>query len=325
MRVSMASKKDAFRRAMARYLGECRSRDLSWETIYNYTKTLRRVHDALVEADLVRGPKVFGEPQARIAYEALNHGPQMMRNLNIFLRRYGNDVLQRTGFLRPLGPVTRRRWLDTETGEDLVVYDTAMQMGPPWSTLVHLELKLLFRRISCLRSRLGHFTGQQVLVHGKGRHGGKFYTISPHPDTAKVLRGHEAWRVSKPKGFQGDATDHVFLARRKGYAGPYNEGSKAAFDEWLKDVEKESGIRIRGHHTLRRTGGRKLWIAGVPLETVSGILGHESVDMTIRYLGINISDMEKAQRQLVEYETSQRLVRVRQERPSGTSQSSKFP
>ncbi len=50
------SKKDAFRRAMARYLGECRSRNLSWETVYNYTKTLRRVHDALVEAEFVRGP-----------------------------------------------------------------------------------------------------------------------------------------------------------------------------------------------------------------------------------------------------------------------------
>ncbi|MEE9236533.1 MAG: hypothetical protein V3U52_01915 [Thermoplasmata archaeon] len=69
---------------------------------------------------------------------------------------------------------------------------------------------------------------------------------------------------------------------RKGYAGPYSEGSTAVFDEWLRDVERESGVSIKGHQTLRRTGGRKLWIAGVLIETVSEILGHESVDMTIR-------------------------------------------
>lgn len=324
MRVSMASKKDAFRRAMATYLGGCRRRGLSDKTVRTYAWALRTVHRALVEADLVKGPTTFGESQALTAYEALNRSPMAMQCLSVFLNSHGNDVLKRMGLLRPQGPPTRVRWLDLDKGEDLVVYDTAMQMGPPWSTLVHLELRLLFRRISCQRARLSHFGPHQVIVHGKGIHGGKLYAVSPHADTTRVLQQHEAWRREKVDlarrfGWDEEAIpDYLFLANHHGDLGPYHSGT--VFDEWLQEVERESGIRIGGHHTLRRTGGRKLWMAGVRLETVSEILGHEGLDMTIRYLGIRISDMAKAQERLAEYEESQRLVRVRSDRPSGTSQ-----
>ncbi len=325
MRGSMASKKDAFKRAMVRYLGECGRRGLSPKSVETYDWALGTVQRALAEKDRVKGPTTFGVEQAEIAYEALNRSPGGMWYLNAFLRRHGNDVLRDAGLLRPRPPSTRIRWLDIERGEDLVVTDTAMQMGPPFSTLVHLELRLLFRRISCLRARLVHFGPQQVLVHGKGRHGGTVYAISPHPETDRVLRDHEAWRRAKVdaarhEGFFGTPPDWVFLAHRHGELGAYRSASR--LNEWLRDVGRESGVRIGGHHTLRRTGGRKLWIAGVPVETVSEILGHASVDMTIRYLGINISDMAKAQRRLADYEASHRLVQVRDAdlRPSGTSQ-----
>lgn len=46
--------------------------------------------------------------------------------------------------------------------------------------------------------------------------------------------------------------------------------------------------------------------------------------MTIHYLGINISDIAEAERQLADYEASQRFVRVQVRdadlRPSGTNQ-----
>ncbi len=324
MRVPMASKKDAFKRAMATYLGDCRRRGLSERTVRTYAWTLRTVHRALTEADIVRGPTTFEDTQARAAYEGLSRSPMAMRFLNIFLRAHGNDILKHIGLLRPLGPSTRVRWLDLDNGEDLVIYDTAMQMGPPWSTLVHLELRLLFRRVSCQRARLGHFGPYQVIVHGKGPHGGKLYAISPHVDTAPVLQDHEAWRREKVDlarrfGWDEDVVpDYVFLANRQGDLGPYHSGT--ILDGWLRDVERESGVHIGGHHTLRRSGGRKLWMAGVSVETVSRILGHESLDMTVRYLGIGISDMAEAQEKLAEYEESQRLVRVRSDRPSETSQ-----
>ncbi len=59
-----ASKKDAFRRAMVRYLGECRARGLSRMTVQTYSWALRTVHRALEDADLIRGPTTFDLPQA---------------------------------------------------------------------------------------------------------------------------------------------------------------------------------------------------------------------------------------------------------------------
>ena len=49
-----------------------------------------------------------------------------------------------------------------------------------------------------------------------------------------------------------------------------------------------------GFHTLRRSFGRNLWLLGTPIETISELYGHASVDMTRMYLGVGISDMSKA-------------------------------
>ena len=57
------------------------------------------------------------------------------------------------------------------------------------------------------------------------------------------------------------------------------------------------------NHTLRRTFGRRQWKLGTPIETIAEMLGHESIDMTRRYLGLNLTDQErpmKAQDRFVE-------------------------
>jgi hypothetical protein len=60
---------------------------------------------------------------------------------------------------------------------------------------------------------------------------------------------------------------------------------------------------------MHRSFGRALWLRGVPTETTSTIYGHPSVDMTRRYLGIALSDMQKA---LMGYYVS-RIVELRTE------------
>jgi integrase len=44
------------------------------------------------------------------------------------------------------------------------------------------------------------------------------------------------------------------------------------------------------NHTLRRTFGRRQWKLGTPIETISEMLGHESIDMTKKYLGLCLDD-----------------------------------
>ena len=47
-----------------------------------------------------------------------------------------------------------------------------------------------------------------------------------------------------------------------------------------------------------------MWKAGVPLEIIKEVLGHESVDTTIRYLGIRLDDMTEAMQKLSQYQKS---------------------
>jgi len=37
-----------------------------------------------------------------------------------------------------------------------------------------------------------------------------------------------------------------------------------------------------------------LWAAGVDLPTIAAILGHSNIEVTIKYLGIRMDDMESA-------------------------------
>lgn len=56
------------------------------------------------------------------------------------------------------------------------------------------------------------------------------------------------------------------------------------------------------NHTLRRTFGRNLFHAKVPLETIMEFLGHSSTLETLKYLGINLGDMDEGMLKLALYQ-----------------------
>gem|GEM_PF-4459770 len=56
-----------------------------------------------------------------------------------------------------------------------------------------------------------------------------------------------------------------------------------------------------GNHTLRRTGARLAHFAGVPLVEIMAGLGHASEKETIRYLGLTMLELGKAQRKVYGY------------------------
>jgi integrase len=47
------------------------------------------------------------------------------------------------------------------------------------------------------------------------------------------------------------------------------------------------------NHTMRRTFGRRQWQLKTPVETISDMFGHESIDMTKKYLSLNLTDHEE--------------------------------
>ncbi|MBA7500860.1 Tyrosine recombinase XerD [subsurface metagenome] len=59
---------------------------------------------------------------------------------------------------------------------------------------------------------------------------------------------------------------------------------------WCREV----GIKGRiGTHTIRKTAGYQMRMAGVAIELIQEVLGHQSISMTKRYLGITDDEITK--------------------------------
>jgi site-specific recombinase XerD len=62
--------------------------------------------------------------------------------------------------------------------------------------------------------------------------------------------------------------------------------------EHLKEWCIQAGIFKKvGTHTMRRSCATILYKKGVPLYTISKILGHSSTDITLRYIGLDETDI----------------------------------
>jgi len=88
---------------------------------------------------------------------------------------------------------------------------------------------------------------------------------------------------------------------------------KTAFKSVCKNV-KIKGLRF---HDLRHTFATNLIISGVDLVTVSKILGHSSIQMTMRYVNPNSETMKQAVNKLAEFyeQTRQKVDSVEIDRP----------
>ena len=61
-------------------------------------------------------------------------------------------------------------------------------------------------------------------------------------------------------------------------------------NEWCREV----GIKDRvGTHTLRKTAGYHMRMAGVAIELIQEVLGHKAITITKRYLGITDDEVAK--------------------------------
>jgi len=93
------------------------------------------------------------------------------------------------------------------------------------------------------------------------------------------------------------------LASQHDGIGPLLSIQRTRSEKVLRGVCARFGRKF-SFHTLRRSFGRNLWLRGIPIETISELLGHVSTDMTRLYLGLNITDMRKA---ISEYGTKSEL------------------
>jgi len=196
-----------------------------------------------------------------------------------FLRWTGNEAIQKFKPKWPPRGRVRVDWLEPE--QACVIREAAMEMDPLTALIVHLEMDLCLRRIEIMRLRVRDIHRDRIDVLGKGRMGGKPRTVSLVPgESQEVLAEYLKYRALR---WGGAGLDDKLVPLRR-----------SALDNRLKALQRETGIKFLGHHTLRRTGGRLMWLAGVPIETIASVMGHESTEMTLRYIGVNLGDQCKA-------------------------------
>lgn len=94
--------------------------------------------------------------------------------------------------------------------------------------------------------------------------------------------------------------------KNKPQAGPYGEHTGALDEMVIEPLRNCLGFHF-ANHTLRRIFGRRLFHAEVPVETISKFLDHESTTKTLKYIGMNLDDMDAGMVKLAQYDRRKAL------------------
>ena len=227
------------------------------------------------------------------------------RNLTVSTRRgyisalrtwteyYDNDVVRRMKIRWPADMRPNVDWITQAQAKELL----AIPKTPAQDLVVHCELCLGMRRVEILRLRPDSFRGSHVEILGKGSQGGKPRSMPYHRDTDRVVDRYlryrkaliEAVRMQRPSAV---VPESLMIWARGSKLHEYGvKGS--GIDEMLKPLGEEIGVKF-SNHTLRRTFGRTMYRSGVEVATISKMMGHESIDQTLKYIGVDLDDMNSA-------------------------------
>lgn len=101
----------------------------------------------------------------------------------------------------------------------------------------------------------------------------------------KALEDHKKWHLAEMKK-NGYKSDFVFTTSTGSLY--FKSTVRTAFKRLCDAV----GVPYKGFHTFRRTFGTKLAKAGVPIQTLSALMGHSDISVTARYY-VNVPTDEK--------------------------------
>lgn len=190
------------------------------------------------------------------------------------------------------------RWIPRENAIRLA----RQRLDPMTDLIIHCELCLGMRRVEVIRLKPTSFDGSVIYINGKGPRGGKLRKMPYHPATDDIYRRWTAERARLISAAQSvkptvKVPETLLLWQRGKALGSYDPVRGTAISNRVKDAGIEAGIDNLSNHMCRRTFGRTLWRDGVKIETIAAMLGHDSVDQTLKYIGADLFDMSAAMKQ----------------------------
>ena len=187
------------------------------------------------------------------------------------------EGVQQVGEVRPAP-----KWLDKNEQYALLraVQERGRARDVALVTLM-LHTGLRVSEVAALRASDVKISVRKGALIVRGGKGGKYRTVPLNADARKAL---EAYLEERPGIKDGDC---LFLGQRGdalGTPGIYHLIGRYAYDARLEAVTP---------HSLRHTFGKNLVDAGVSLDRVAQLLGHESVDTTRIYTTPSEQDLQR--------------------------------
>jgi integrase len=279
-----------------------------------------RLYEQIIRTSDVAGKKIseITSRDFQEIYNASGRAPSTIRSLNNILRKiykyidqegYGKDVT-----LNLIIPASKR--IDKQTGKKILVWKEK-ELSAIAAGLENYRYRLFILLAIHTGCRLGEllaityadisYTKQklsitkQVILEAERKDDKKLgmklsvspilksessYRVLPLTDEMIFeIKQHKAWQ-EKEMQKNGYRTEMLFTTNTGGLIDRPN------LNRALKRYYMQQGVPNHNVHTYRRTFATMLAQAGVPIQVLSALLGHESIEVTAKYY-VDISDDEK--------------------------------
>lgn len=133
--------------------------------------------------------------------------------------------------------------------------------------------------------KLNEIEGDAVTVHGKG-----------NKDRIVYLNAKSQYAIEKYVAGRKNATPYLIAPSRITKSPKMTPGG---IENAVRSIGERAGVANCHPHRFRRTGATMALRQGMPLLTVSKLLGHESVETTQIYLDISDKELEQAHEKYV--------------------------
>lgn len=226
---------------------------------------------------------------------AINTRKNYLASLRVLTEFYQNFVIDDMHIRWPHDDRPKVDWITQDQAMQLLAHPKT----PMQELAVNLELCLGFRKCEILRLKQNQIHNGYIEILGKGSMGGKWRNMPFHRDTAAVLQRYNQYRrelVAEARKRRPTVKVPDELVIRKDQSGhllPFDADGWGWDKKIIIPLRNELGFHF-SNHTLRRTFGRTMYRAGVSVVTISKMYGHESIDVTLKYIGVDMDDMTAA-------------------------------
>lgn len=263
-----------------------------------YRETAQAVLKLMERAGLHTLPHEINAEDIRGLLDAFDRENLAVATRKGYLSALKKYLLLLAGSITPISDIKYRLPHDVRPKVDWYTPEQARLLlqcdkTPLQSLVIHCELCLGMRRIEIIRLRPEDIHDPQSYVDVRGK-ASKLRSIPYTRGTREIFqlalqRRNEMIAAAKPQ----EVPENLVLWSKAGLLHPYSEEGYGLDKVVTEPLTKRLGFRV-SNHKGRRTFGRTLYRAGIPVATIAKILGHDSTEVTLRYIGVDLDDMRAA-------------------------------